>query len=85
MLGEAAAVAHGGEAANEDTVVGRTAHAKTVAQESAAGERALRITGEDGDRLVLAAHQRDQLAEERALADAAGAGEGDDPSALRSQ
>ena len=72
MLGDRLVAAGGRQAANEQPgVVGPAGHPHPIAQQRAAGERALRIAGQDGDRLLLAAEKLGQAAHERALADAA--------------
>src|SRR5258706_1055209 len=78
MLGQRTMPEDGSETADEDAIVGGAAHAETVAEERAAGERAFGVAREDGDLVALTAEYGDEFADERALADAAGAGEGDD-------
>src|SRR5262249_57177952 len=82
VLGDGAAPGKCGEAADEDAVVGLARHAETVAEQSAAAERALRIAREHRDLQILRTEMLDQLANKRALADAAAASDGDDTRGL---
>src|SRR5262249_35950056 len=74
MLGDGAASRECGETADEDAVIGLARHAEAVAEQGAAAQWALRVAGEHRDLQILSAEMLDQLADKRALADAAGEG-----------
>src|SRR5712691_1498043 len=69
----------GRQAADEDALVLRPGrHAKAVAKKRAAAQGALRVASEHRDARAFATQQFDELADKRALADAAASGKGDD-------
>src|SRR5262249_31720021 len=83
MFGHGAMSGRSSQTADEDAlIVGPARHAEAVAEQRSAGERTLRVTGEDRHAQLLNSEMLDQLADQRALADAARAGDGDDSTRL---
>src|SRR5207244_2271884 len=80
VSGHGAAPWRGRQATDEDPFIVRTnRHAEAVPKQGAACERTLRVASKHRYRLSLAAQQLNQLSNKRTLADAAAAGDGDDP------
>src|SRR5258708_4813908 len=78
MIRHGAMTRDGGETADKNAVVaGLRRHAKAIAEQCTAAVRALWVAGQNRDLVPARANGIDQLADQRALADARTAGDGD--------